>query len=49
MLRNGISVQHKKFGEGIIEGVNRSYLLIKFSSEPELKKLGLPKVIAGIA
>jgi hypothetical protein len=46
VLKPGETVRHKKYGEGIIESVNRSHLIVKFLSEPEEKQLDLPIVIA---
>jgi hypothetical protein len=46
MLKPGVSIRHKKYGKGVISSVNRSYLLVKFLSETEEKRLGLPMVIA---
>jgi hypothetical protein len=46
VLKPGETVRHKKYGEGIIESVNRNHLVVKFLSEPEEKQLDLPIVIA---
>jgi hypothetical protein len=46
ILKPGVTVRHKKYGTGVVSSANRSCIFVKFLSEPEEKRLGLPLVIA---